>query len=94
MCICIKLVTCMFNFMMLIKHFLSLEQINYSDEGLQAIVFTSQGDMRQGLNNLQATFHGFGTITPDNVFKVYRASQLLDEFYTCKYPLIGCWIIW
>ncbi|CAL8122386.1 unnamed protein product [Orchesella dallaii] len=46
------------------------ESINYSDEGLQAIVFTAQGDMRQALNNLQATFHGFGTITPDNVFKV------------------------
>lgn len=33
-------------------------------------MFTAQGDMRQALNNLQATFHGFGTITPDNVFKV------------------------
>jgi len=46
------------------------EDITYTDEGLQAIVFTAQGDMRQGLNNLQATFHGFTTITPDNVFKV------------------------
>ncbi|ODN00789.1 Replication factor C subunit 2 [Orchesella cincta] len=61
------------------------ESINYSDEGLQAIVFTAQGDMRQGLNNLQATFHGFGTITPDNVFKVcdepspLAVQQMLDH---------------
>jgi len=46
------------------------ENITYTDEGVASIVFTAQGDLRQALNNLQATFHGFGTITPDNVFKV------------------------
>lgn len=33
-------------------------------------MFTSDGDMRQGLNNLQSTNAGFGIITPENVFKV------------------------
>jgi len=37
---------------------------------LEAIVFTSQGDMRQGLNNLQSTYNGFGSVDEKNVFKV------------------------
>merc|ERR1711981_1282489 len=31
------------------------EGVEYSEDGLEAIVFTSQGDMRQALNNLQST---------------------------------------
>jgi len=37
---------------------------------LEAIVFTSQGDMRQGLNNLQSTYNGFGSVDEKKVFKV------------------------
>jgi len=51
-------------------HVCASENVNYTDEGLEAVIFTAQGDMRQALNNLQATYHGFGTITSDNVFKV------------------------
>ncbi|KNC81494.1 replication factor C subunit 2 [Sphaeroforma arctica JP610] len=47
-----------------------IENVPYTPEGLEAIVFTAGGDMRQGLNNLQSTYSGFKTITPDNVFKV------------------------
>ncbi|XP_055689426.1 replication factor C subunit 2 [Lutzomyia longipalpis] len=46
------------------------EGLEYTAEGLEAIVFTAQGDMRQALNNLQSTANGFGSIKPDNVFKV------------------------
>ena len=34
------------------------------------MIFTSEGDMRQALNNLQSTHSGFGLITTENVFKV------------------------
>lgn len=47
-----------------------LENLDYTEDGLEAIVFTSQGDMRQALNNLQSTANGFGKITSENVFKV------------------------
>lgn len=33
-------------------------------------MFTADGDMRQALNNLQATFSGFGFINQENVFRV------------------------
>nr|XP_022905396.1 replication factor C subunit 2-like [Onthophagus taurus]XP_022905407.1 replication factor C subunit 2-like [Onthophagus taurus] len=46
------------------------ENVNYTEDGLEAIVFTAQGDMRQALNNLQSTHNGFGTVNSENVFKV------------------------
>ena len=46
------------------------ENIEHSDDGLEAVVFTAQGDMRQALNNLQSTFEGFGFVKSENVFKV------------------------
>merc|ERR1719348_434793 len=46
------------------------ENVEYSDDGLEAIVFTAQGDMRQALNNLQSTKEGFGFVKSANVFKV------------------------
>lgn len=45
-------------------------QIKYTEDGLEAIVFTAQGDMRQALNNLQSTHNGFGEVNSGNVFKV------------------------
>ncbi|XP_025066393.1 replication factor C subunit 2 isoform X1 [Alligator sinensis] len=46
------------------------EDVPYADDGLEAIIFTAQGDMRQALNNLQSTYSGFGFINSENVFKV------------------------
>jgi len=46
------------------------ENVAYSDDGMEAIVFTAQGDMRQALNNLQSTTEGFGYVNSENVFKV------------------------
>ncbi|CRL05543.1 CLUMA_CG018207, isoform A [Clunio marinus] len=46
------------------------ENLDYTEDGLEAIVFTAQGDMRQALNNLQSTANGFGKISSENVFKV------------------------
>lgn len=46
------------------------ENVEYTDDGLEAIIFTSQGDMRQALNNLQSTYQGFGIVNGENVFKV------------------------
>ena len=31
------------------------ENVVKTDEGLEAVIFTAQGDMRQAINNLQAT---------------------------------------
>ncbi|KAI8823173.1 P-loop containing nucleoside triphosphate hydrolase protein [Fimicolochytrium jonesii] len=46
------------------------EGVKYSPEGLEAIIFSSEGDMRQAINNIQATWAGFGFVNAENVFKV------------------------
>lgn len=46
------------------------ETVTHTDDGLEAVIFTAQGDMRQALNNLQSTFQGFGHVNSENVFKV------------------------
>ncbi|CAG8536035.1 9832_t:CDS:2 [Paraglomus occultum] len=48
----------------------SFENVEYSDDGLNAIVFTAEGDMRQAISNLQSTVSGFRFVNSDNVFKV------------------------
>ncbi|XP_028443933.1 replication factor C subunit 2 [Perca flavescens] len=50
------------------------EELSVSDDGLDAVIFTARGDMRQALNNLQATHYRFGLINSENVIKVCDAS--------------------
>ncbi|KDO18715.1 hypothetical protein SPRG_21645 [Saprolegnia parasitica CBS 223.65] len=45
------------------------EGVGYSDDGMAALIFTAEGDMRNALNNCQATHSGFGFISDANVFK-------------------------
>lgn len=44
--------------------------MQYNDDGLEALIFTAEGDMRQAINNLQSTHSGFGFVSSMNVFKV------------------------
>lgn len=46
------------------------ENIERDDKGLEALIFTAEGDMRNALNNLQATVAAFGFLSFDNVFSV------------------------
>eukprot|EP00968_Pinguiococcus_pyrenoidosus_P014935 scaffold1370_cov271-Pinguiococcus_pyrenoidosus.AAC.3 len=46
------------------------EDVGYTQEGLDAIVFTAEGDMRHALNGLQSTVSGFEYVSQENVFKV------------------------
>uniref|UniRef100_A0A2K5PEV2 Replication factor C C-terminal domain-containing protein n=1 Tax=Cebus imitator TaxID=2715852 RepID=A0A2K5PEV2_CEBIM len=46
------------------------ERVPHTDDGLEAIIFTAHGDMRQVRNNLQSTLAGFAFINSENVFMV------------------------
>ena len=46
------------------------EAISYTAEGMEMIYYISGGDMRKGINSLQATSYTFGTITKDYVLQV------------------------
>lgn len=57
----------------------SLENLSYTDDGLEAVVFTAQGDMRQALNNLQSTAQGFNHVSAENVFKVELETRSIKK---------------
>ena len=44
--------------------------MEYTKEGLEALLFCSDGDLRVGVNSLQATVSGFGVVNGANVIKV------------------------
>jgi replication factor C subunit 2/4 len=53
-----------------LRHVCECESVTYTIDGLEAIIFTAEGDMRNALNNLQATVSGFDLVNQTNVFKV------------------------
>ncbi|KAK9376113.1 P-loop containing nucleoside triphosphate hydrolase protein, partial [Lipomyces chichibuensis] len=53
-----------------LKTIIDAEGVKYSDDGLAALVFAAEGDMRQAINNLQSTVAGFGFVNGENVFKI------------------------
>ncbi|KAK9315370.1 P-loop containing nucleoside triphosphate hydrolase protein [Lipomyces starkeyi] len=53
-----------------LKAIIDAEEVKYSDDGLAALVFAAEGDMRQAINNLQSTVAGFGFVNGENVFKI------------------------
>jgi len=53
-----------------LKYICNQENIIYDENGINALNSISQGDIRQAINNLEATYHGYKTITEDNVFKL------------------------
>ena len=46
------------------------ESVEYTNDGLEAIIFTAEGDMRQAINNLQSCVAGHGLVNGENVFKI------------------------
>lgn len=49
---------------------MSIENIDYDMDGIQALIETSEGDMRYAVNNLQSTVVGFVKVNRLNVYKV------------------------
>ncbi|KAF2280340.1 P-loop containing nucleoside triphosphate hydrolase protein [Westerdykella ornata] len=66
------------------------EDVKYSDDGIAALVFSAEGDMRQAINNLQSTHAGFGFVNGDNVFKVVdsphpiKVQAMIKACHECK----------
>jgi replication factor C subunit 2/4 len=53
-----------------LRHVCKEENVSYDLQGLEALLFTAEGDLRHALNNLQATVSGFGHVSAENVWKV------------------------
>ena len=54
-----------------LQQVVEFESLTADEAGIQALIFTAEGDMRYALNNLQATASGFNNvISRENVFRV------------------------
>lgn len=63
------------------------ENIPHNFNGVQALIDTSEGDMRYALNNLQSTVVGFGELTHENVYKIVdipRPEIMRNIFDLCR----------
>lgn len=61
--------------------------MEHSEDGLAALVFSAEGDMRQAINNLQSTLSGFGFVSGDNVFRVVDSPHPIKVQAMIK----ACW---
>jgi replication factor C subunit 2/4 len=52
------------------------ENITYTEEGLNSIIFSSNGDVRVAINNLHLTYIGFKEINNDSVFKICNIPEI------------------
>lgn len=46
------------------------ENIEYTDSGIDTLLFIADGDMRSAINNLQSTYYGHGKITKLTVYNI------------------------
>lgn len=53
-----------------VRHVLAAEAAPFDESGIDAAVFTADGDLRIALNNAQSTFNGFGLVNAANLNKV------------------------
>ena len=61
-----------------LKYICKEEKIKFTEDGLDAIIFISQGDIRQAINCLESTFFGFKKITYQNIYKICEVPSHID----------------
>lgn len=53
-----------------LRPIIAAEGVDITEDGLSAILFTAEGDMRQAINNLESTHAAYGKVTAETVFKI------------------------
>jgi replication factor C subunit 2/4 len=53
-----------------LKYICKQENVDYTEDGLDAIILNAQGDLRKAVNSLQIVVNGYKHVTEDNVLKL------------------------
>jgi replication factor C subunit 2/4 len=67
------------------------EKIPYTNEGINTLLFVSDQDIRQSINNLECIYYSFGKLDENTVYKLidkpkpYYISQILASCYANDY---------
>lgn len=52
-----------------IKTICDIENVKYTDEGINTLIFVSEHDIRQLINNLECIYYSFGILNEENIYK-------------------------
>lgn len=69
-----------------LTHICDLEKAKYTDDGLDAIIRISNGDLRTAINKLEATYTGYNEINGETVYKLNNKPQpviIMGIFKAC-----------
>jgi replication factor C subunit 2/4 len=58
-----------FNLFLKIKNICINENIKYTEKGIDTLIFVSNNDIRQLINNLECIYYSFGGINEENIYK-------------------------
>jgi len=67
------------------------ENITYTDKGIEILLFVSDQDIRQAINNLECIFYSFNNLTEESVYKLidkpkpYFITELILQCYKKDY---------
>jgi replication factor C subunit 2/4 len=71
-----------------IEYICNKENIPYNIDGINTLLFVSDQDIRQSINNLECIYYSFGHLDENNVYKLidkpkpYYIAQILKSCYT------------
>ena len=67
------------------------ENMQWTPEGINVLIFVSDQDIRQAINNLECIYYSLGQLNESNVYKLidkpkpYYISEILESCYTSDY---------
>jgi replication factor C subunit 2/4 len=79
------------NLYLKIKNICESENIPYSEEGINTLIFVSDQDIRQLINNLECIYYSFGILNEENIYKfidkpkTFYISEILKGCYEKKF---------
>jgi replication factor C subunit 2/4 len=59
-----------FNLYKKIENICLLENVKYNEDGINTLLFVSDNDIRQAINNLECIYYSFDELTSDNIYKL------------------------
>lgn len=74
-----------------IKSILTLENIKYDDDAIYNLLYLSDNDIRQSINNLECIYYSFGYLSTENIYKLidkpkpFYIVEILNYCYEGQY---------
>ena len=74
-----------------IEHICKNENIPYTIEGINTLLFVSSNDIRQSINNLECIYYSLGSLSEENVYQIidkpkpYYITKILKDCYNKEF---------